>query len=141
MSNWCTPIWLSEPPGALSEYQRQSCGVMRRPRSLEKLASIWLTFPSLPRIDRGADGAHAGEQARAVADHDAHAMRLFERGNGERVRHRVGDRLLDIDVLAGGRGAARKFEMHLVRQRQHDRGDGLVGEHGVDVARGNAGVA
>src|SRR4029079_6755887 len=40
-------------------------------------------FPELASIDRGADGAHPAEQARAVSDHDTHAVRLFQRGDGE----------------------------------------------------------
>ena len=48
VSAWCTPSWMNAPPGLLSAYQRQVCGVSSRPRSLEKLASASETSPSRP---------------------------------------------------------------------------------------------
>src|SRR3990172_3926314 len=68
----------------------------------------------LAGIDRPADRADPCEQPRAMADRDVYAVRALQRRDRERIRHGVGDRLLDIDVLAGARGALRDVEMQLV---------------------------
>ena len=68
------------------------------------------------RLDRAADQLSAGEQPRAVADHDADAVRLFQPGRTQAVRHGVGDRLLHIDVLAGARGLLCERQVQVVRE-------------------------
>ncbi len=76
-----------------------------------------------------------GMETAAEADrqHDAGVLR----GGGDRLRARVikRDRLLDVDVLAGGSRLAHLRLVLAVRGRQHDRVDARIGEN-VVVAGG-----
>ena len=55
--------------------------------------------------------------------------------------HSPGQRLLDVDVLAGGAGQDRHERMPVIRRRHDDRVDVLAVEHAPEVGEGGRVVA
>src|SRR5262249_22228417 len=85
-------------------------------------------------VDRLTDQAIAGQQAGAVSDDDANAVRLLKFCNPPSVGHRVCNRLFYKDVLARLGCKFCEFKMPLIRNGEHYGIDVSVGENGRNVA-------
>ena len=91
-------------------------------------------------VDSLADPAKVAFLAPLVSEREHDARLAAGRGQGAGIRNRVGDRLVEKDVLAGLRRRARRLRMHVVRRRVDDRLDDAVVQDRVVARRGVAGI-
>ena len=90
-------------------------------------------LPQLARRGHLDESLHCWQEAAVVPHRQHHPGLPAGQGHLDRLRMVQGQRLLDIDGLAGLRASQGLLDVLAVRRRQHDRVDAGVAQQGLEV--------